>query len=77
MTYRRPVECIREPDERSLEDLAAEREDWAEYLELSIALDRIKRELNKFPAQHPIISSGQSDFIGDLEGILNEMEPVI
>ena len=76
MTYRRPIECIREPDEKSLEDLAAEREDWAEYLELAVALDRIKTEVNKFPETKDF-KSAKLDFFSDLEGILRNKEPVI
>lgn len=73
---RRPTEDVREPDMRSLEDLAAEREDWAEYLELAIAFDRIKRELDKFPEDEHFKLVKQ-DFLGDLNGILTGKEPVI
>ena len=76
MTYRRPVECIREPDEKSLEDLAAEREDWAEYLELAVALDRIKTEVHKFPEIEDFKFMKQ-DFISSLEGILRDRKPII
>lgn len=76
MIYRRPVECIREPDMRSLEDLAVEREDWAEYLELAIAFDRIKTEVQKFP-ETPDFRSAKLDFFSDLEFILDKKEPVI
>ncbi len=76
MTHRRPVECIREPDMKSLEDLAAEREDWAEYMELAIALDRIKTEVHKFPETEDFKSAKQ-DFFSELAGILRDREPVI